>query len=162
MDINAPISAIILDTVLKATVLLTLAWSAALILKKRSAATQHMVRVFALVALLLLPFSVMLLPAWHVKGVPGFAGSTTASAHTASRATASSPPAANSWATTSATKPMQPSTAKRRIQRTAEPFQPTLRATTPERHAASASRTMESPATVVAVSSRANVVSEAT
>jgi beta-lactamase regulating signal transducer with metallopeptidase domain len=62
----------ILDTVLKSTVLLALAWGVALILKKRSAATQHMIRTFSLVAVLLLPFSVMLLPAWHVKGLPGF------------------------------------------------------------------------------------------
>jgi beta-lactamase regulating signal transducer with metallopeptidase domain len=62
----------VLDTVVKSTVLLALAWSAALILKKRSAATQHMVRAFALAALLLLPFSVLLLPAWHVKGIPEF------------------------------------------------------------------------------------------
>jgi beta-lactamase regulating signal transducer with metallopeptidase domain len=68
----SPLFAIILDTVLKSTVLLALAWGAALILKKRSAATQHMVRTFSLVAVLLLPFSVMLLPAWHVKGLPGF------------------------------------------------------------------------------------------
>ena len=41
-------SAIILDTVVKSTLLLAIAWGAALILKKRSAATQHMVRAFAL------------------------------------------------------------------------------------------------------------------
>src|SRR5690242_1922947 len=102
MHINAPISAIILDTMLKATVLLALAWSAALILKKRSAATQHMVRTFALAALLLLPFSVMLLPAWHVKGVPGFARNTATSTRTASpaspRATVSALPAVSSRA----------------------------------------------------------------
>ena len=39
-------SAIILDTVVKSTLLLAIAWGAALILKKRSAATQHMVRDF--------------------------------------------------------------------------------------------------------------------
>ncbi|MGC2694835.1 MAG: M56 family metallopeptidase, partial [Candidatus Angelobacter sp.] len=73
---TASISAIILDTVIKATLLLAMAGSVALIIKKRSAATRHMVQTFALIALLLLPFSVMLLPAWHVKGVPGFAIST--------------------------------------------------------------------------------------
>ena len=65
-------SAIILDTVVKSTLLLAIAWGAALVLKKRSAATQHMVRTFALAALLLLPISVMLLPAWHIKGLPQY------------------------------------------------------------------------------------------
>ncbi|HEX3156320.1 MAG TPA: M56 family metallopeptidase, partial [Candidatus Angelobacter sp.] len=65
-------SAIILDTVVKSTLLLAIAWGAALVLKKRSAATQHMVRTFALAALLLLPFSVMLVPAWHIKGLPQY------------------------------------------------------------------------------------------
>src|SRR5690349_16957399 len=72
MHTPAPSLAIILDTVVKSTVLLGFAWGAALALKKSSAATQHLVRTFALAALLLLPFSVMLLPAWHVKGVPQF------------------------------------------------------------------------------------------
>ena len=65
-------SAIILDTVVKSTLLLAIAWGAALVLKKRSAATQHMVRAFALAALLLLPISVMVLPAWHIKGIPQY------------------------------------------------------------------------------------------
>src|SRR4051794_9501794 len=65
-------SAIILDTLVKSTLLLAIAWGATLILKKRSAATQHMVRTFALTALLLLPISVMVLPAWHVKGLPEY------------------------------------------------------------------------------------------
>src|SRR5215471_11189136 len=73
MPTAIPISAIILDTIVKATLLLALAWGAAVILQKRSAATQHMVRAFALAALLLLPFSVLLLPAWHVKGIPELA-----------------------------------------------------------------------------------------
>src|SRR5438270_7985415 len=82
-------SAIILDTSVKATLLLALAWSATLILKKRSAATRHLVRVFALAALLLLPFSALLLPAWHVKGVPDFTATTSAHANpTASMAPA--------------------------------------------------------------------------
>src|SRR5947209_7612852 len=72
MHTSAPSLAIILDTVVKSTVLLGLAWGAALALKKSSAATQHLVRTFALAALLLLPFAVMSLPAWHVKGVPQF------------------------------------------------------------------------------------------
>ncbi|HXO37658.1 MAG TPA: M56 family metallopeptidase, partial [Candidatus Acidoferrum sp.] len=72
MNASIPSFAIILDTVVKSTFLLAIAWGATLILKKRSAATQHMVRAFALAALLLLPFSVMLLPAWHIKGLPQY------------------------------------------------------------------------------------------
>ena len=72
MHTFSPSFAILLDTVLKSTVLLTLAWSAAFMMKKRSAATQHMLRTFSLVAVLFLPFSVILLPAWHVKGLPEF------------------------------------------------------------------------------------------
>src|SRR5258708_39865518 len=72
MHASIPSCAIILDKVVKSTLLLAIAWGAALILKKRSAATQHMVRTFALAALLLLPFSVMLLPAWHIKGLPQY------------------------------------------------------------------------------------------
>src|ERR1051325_2662397 len=71
---HAPISSsvIILDTVVKSTLLLALAWGVALVLKRRSAATQHMVRTFALAALLLLPVSVMLVPTWHIKGLPQY------------------------------------------------------------------------------------------
>src|SRR5438445_7275003 len=72
MHTSTPALAIILDTVVKSTVLLAFAWGAALALKKSSAATQYLVRTFVLAALLLLPFSVMFLPAWHVKGVPQF------------------------------------------------------------------------------------------
>src|SRR5690349_412785 len=73
MPTAIPISAIILDTLLKATLLLALAWGAAAILKKRSAATRHMVRSITLAALLALPFLVIFMPAWQVKGLPGFA-----------------------------------------------------------------------------------------
>ena len=72
MPASASLVAIILDTAVKSTLLLALAWGVALVLKKRSAATQHMVRTFTLTALLLLPFSAILLPAWHVKGIPEF------------------------------------------------------------------------------------------
>src|SRR6202035_1127177 len=72
MHASIPSFAIILDTVVKSTLLLAIAWGATLILKKHSAATQHMVRTFALAALLLLPISVMLLPAWHIKGLPQY------------------------------------------------------------------------------------------
>ena len=74
---HAPsVSAVILDTLIKATLLLAMAGGAALVLKRRSAATRHMVQASALFALLLLPFSVVFLPAWHVKGAPGFSQST--------------------------------------------------------------------------------------
>src|SRR5207302_10537430 len=53
-------------------ILLGLAWGATLLLRRHSASLRHMVRVFTLAALLLLPLSVLLLPAWHVKGVPDF------------------------------------------------------------------------------------------
>ena len=72
MHTFSPSFAILVDTALKSTLLLALAWSAVFVIKKRSAATQHMLRTFSLVAVLLLPFSVMLLPAWHVKGLPEF------------------------------------------------------------------------------------------
>src|SRR5436190_2160659 len=72
MHMPMPSSAMILDIIVKSTLLLAFAWSGAMLLKKRSAATQHMVRTFALSALLLLPFAVILVPAWHVKGIPEF------------------------------------------------------------------------------------------
>src|SRR5437588_1930713 len=79
-------SAIILDTVVKSTLLLAIAWGAALILKKRSAATQHLVRTFALAALLLLPMSVMVVPAWHIKGLPQYPRSRPATQQTVTQA----------------------------------------------------------------------------
>ncbi|HEV8492708.1 MAG TPA: M56 family metallopeptidase, partial [Candidatus Angelobacter sp.] len=75
MHASIPSSVIILDTVVKSTLLLAIAWGVALVLKRHSAATQHMVRTFALAALLLLPFSVMLAPAWHIKGLPQYPAS---------------------------------------------------------------------------------------
>jgi beta-lactamase regulating signal transducer with metallopeptidase domain len=81
MHTATPTFAMVLDMIVKSTVLLALAWSAALFLRRRSAATQHLVRSFALAALLLLPFSVMLLPAWHVKGIPGFSAPQAAPRH---------------------------------------------------------------------------------
>ncbi|HWF02058.1 MAG TPA: M56 family metallopeptidase [Candidatus Angelobacter sp.] len=60
------------DTILKSTVLLALAWSAVFVMRKRSAATQHMVRTFSLAAVLALPFFVLFVPAWHIKGLPEF------------------------------------------------------------------------------------------
>src|SRR5882724_10546878 len=90
MHILNTFSAIILDTALKATVLLLLAWGGVLILKSRSAAMRHAVLAFAVAALLLLPFSSAVLPAWHVKGVPEF----NSTASTATTPEAQSPPAA--------------------------------------------------------------------
>lgn len=84
MPTATPISAMILDTVLKATVLLALASGAAFVLKRRSAATRHLVRSITLAALLLLPFSVMVLPEMPVRGLPGFARSKAALTHTTS------------------------------------------------------------------------------
>src|SRR5258708_39542542 len=85
MHASIPSCAIILDKVVKSTLLLAIAWGATLILKKHSAATQHMVRTFALAALLLLPFSVMLLPAWHIKGLPQYSRSRTPTQQTAAK-----------------------------------------------------------------------------
>ncbi|HEY2169096.1 MAG TPA: M56 family metallopeptidase, partial [Candidatus Angelobacter sp.] len=84
-------SAIILDTLVKSTLLLAIASAAALVLKKRSAATQHMVRTFALAALLLLPISVMLVPTWHIKGLPQYPKSRPSMPQTARRQAAISP-----------------------------------------------------------------------
>jgi len=72
-------SAIVLDTALKATVLLLVAWGGVLILKNRSAALRHAVLAFAVAALLLLPFSSVVLPAWHVRGIPTFVSPETTS-----------------------------------------------------------------------------------
>src|SRR5215472_10936854 len=63
------LSAIILDTSLKATVLLLLGWTACALMKDRSAAARHLVQTCFLAALLLLPFST-LFPGWHVRGLP--------------------------------------------------------------------------------------------
>jgi beta-lactamase regulating signal transducer with metallopeptidase domain/predicted transcriptional regulator len=73
MHFDTPITAIILDTLAKATLLLTFTWCATLALRKRSAASRHMVHVFSLAALLLLPVFVLVTPEWRVTGVPSFA-----------------------------------------------------------------------------------------
>src|SRR5215813_6098801 len=108
MQTAIPISAIILDTVLKATFLLALTFASAFVLKKRSAATRHMVRSFALAALLLLPFSVMVLPEWPVKGLPGFAKSKIVAKQSASMAP-SRMRAGTSLPATTAVAPTSPS-----------------------------------------------------
>ncbi|MBZ5531953.1 MAG: hypothetical protein LAO20_11030 [Acidobacteriia bacterium] len=84
MSTLVSISALILDTTVKATVLLALAWAAGWLLKQRSASARHMVRTIVLSALLLLPFSGHLLPAWHVKGIPDFMPATALQPATAS------------------------------------------------------------------------------
>src|SRR5689334_272792 len=61
-----------LDVALKSTVVCLLASFAALLLRKRSAASRHLLRLFAMLGLLLLPFSMWLLPSWHIAGLPQF------------------------------------------------------------------------------------------
>src|SRR5215813_3644734 len=70
MDTLGSLFAIILDSTVKVTVLLALAWAAGRALKNRSSASRHLVRTCALCAALLLPLLSSLLPAWHVKGIP--------------------------------------------------------------------------------------------
>src|SRR5215471_10353450 len=62
--------ALIIDSTLKATALLALAWCIGRALRNRSSASRHLVRTCALCAALLLPLLSSLLPAWHVKGIP--------------------------------------------------------------------------------------------
>jgi beta-lactamase regulating signal transducer with metallopeptidase domain len=69
MNTLAAISSILLATAVKATFVFLLAWCAALLLKRLSAATRHLLLVFAVAAALLLPFSTFL-PDWHVPGIP--------------------------------------------------------------------------------------------
>jgi beta-lactamase regulating signal transducer with metallopeptidase domain len=139
----SPLFAIILDTVLKSTVLLALAWFAAFILKKRSAATQHMVRTLSLLAVLLLPLTVMLVPAWHVKGLPGFSRFRTASRPVAAHLTpADAPPVI---AATATSQPALPALTARRNESD-------LRTST-SRKDRGASAHLAAPANVSAVSS---------
>src|SRR6185503_5242112 len=69
MNTFAAISSIVLAMAVKATLVLFLAWCGALLLKRLSAAARHMLLAFAVVAVLLLPFSAFL-PQWHVRGIP--------------------------------------------------------------------------------------------
>ena len=71
MNMLAAIPSILAATALKATVLFLIAWSAALALRKLSAALRHMLLALAVSASLLLPFSAFL-PQWHVRGIPDF------------------------------------------------------------------------------------------
>src|SRR5215813_14278738 len=70
MDTLGSLFAIILDSTVKVTVLLALAWAAGRALKNRSSASRHLVRTCALCAALLLPLLSSLLPGWHVQGIP--------------------------------------------------------------------------------------------
>ena len=65
------LSAIMVDSAVKATLLLVLAWVCRLLLGKSSAAARHFVQALFLGALLLVPFSGFL-PGWHVRGIPDF------------------------------------------------------------------------------------------
>src|SRR6185437_14955947 len=69
MNTFAAISSIVLAMAVKATLVLFLAWCGALLLRRLSAAARHMLLAFAVIAVLLLPFSVFL-PQWHVRGLP--------------------------------------------------------------------------------------------
>src|SRR5215472_19336944 len=62
--------ALIIDSTLKATTLLGLAWCIGRALRNGSAAARHLVRTCALCAALLLPLLSSLLPGWHVQGIP--------------------------------------------------------------------------------------------
>ncbi len=63
----------LLDTVLKATVLLILAWMAASLLHRASAAVRHRVWCLGFLGLVLLPVLLLALPAWRLEIVPGLA-----------------------------------------------------------------------------------------
>lgn len=134
MHASAPSFAIILDTVVKSTLLLALAWGAALVLKKRSAATQHMVRAFALAALLLLPFSVVLLPAWHVKGIPEFSRSRRSATTQRAANQATTPAAPLTARKTTGTSPMPAIAPSSRVQPAIARVQSEGRAATDRRH----------------------------
>src|SRR5204863_10196955 len=49
----------------KATILLACAWTTVIALRRRSSALRHHVWAAAILALLVLPFFALLLPAWH-------------------------------------------------------------------------------------------------
>jgi beta-lactamase regulating signal transducer with metallopeptidase domain len=173
MPTSIPISAIILDTVLKATILLALASGAALLLQKRSAATRHMVRSFALAALLLLPFSVLVLPEWPVKGLPGFANRKPVNRHSGSPApsratTVTSLPAATAMApfpsssveaTTPAVKRLKPNLAD--ANRRAGPEISAARRPAAAATMAGSSSATEKPAPLIAASVNARTAAPA-
>src|SRR5207302_8268329 len=65
-------SLLLVDSAVKGTALLVLAASAALMLRRDSAATRHLVWLLAMVALLVVPVLSALLPQWRV--LPEWAG----------------------------------------------------------------------------------------
>src|SRR5437867_6985751 len=62
----------LVDSAIKGTVLLVLAAALALILRRDSAATRHLVWLLAIVAMLVVPVLSAMLPQWRV--LPGWAG----------------------------------------------------------------------------------------
>jgi beta-lactamase regulating signal transducer with metallopeptidase domain len=70
MSTLTSLSSVLVYTAIKATMLLALGAAAGLLLRKRSASTRHMVRTVVLGALLLLPFSGILVPAWRLTFIP--------------------------------------------------------------------------------------------
>ncbi len=143
MNILNAFSAIVLDTALKATILLLLAWGGALILKNRSAALRHAVLAFAVAALLLLPFSSVVLPAWHVKGMPAFAATVSATTASTPATPIVQPRAAATYASapTLARTPVALAPATERVtSRASDPrATPLHAATSKDRHASAAS-----------------------
>src|ERR1051326_50214 len=69
MNSLAAVSSIFIALAIKTTLVLFLAWCGALLLRRLSAAARHMLLAFAVIAVLLLPFSAFL-PQWHVRGLP--------------------------------------------------------------------------------------------
>ena len=69
MNSLAAVSSIFIALAIKTTLVLFLGWCGALLLKRSSAASRHMLLAFAVIAVLLLPFSAFL-PQWHVRGLP--------------------------------------------------------------------------------------------
>jgi len=67
------IIAILIDATAKATILLAIACLALRLLRNSSAATRHLLLTFSLCAVLLLPVITVLVPAWHVAGIPQIA-----------------------------------------------------------------------------------------
>ena len=65
-------SLLLVDSAIKGTSLLVLAAVAAMILRRDSAATRHLVWLLAIVALLIVPILSAMLPQWRV--LPGWAG----------------------------------------------------------------------------------------
>ncbi|MBZ5522879.1 MAG: hypothetical protein LAP21_11635 [Acidobacteriia bacterium] len=67
-----PVAYFILDAALKSTLVLSAAWAAGLLMKNHSAASRHLMRAIALAGCLLLPLFSLLLPSWHVRGLPQY------------------------------------------------------------------------------------------